>query len=301
MSKLKFATAASAGVLMSMLSFSAAAQMTISGTFPATATVGKKYDFVPVAHNANVATLEFSYLNLPSWSKHYRSSGAIIGTPTTPGVYSKIQIQAWDGEHFAETAPFTITVRAAASTAPPAQTLQISGTPASTATVGKFYSFTPTVVATAGSSLTYKVSNKPSWAQFSSTTGSLVGTPSAANVATDSDIVVGVSSGAVSASLPAFDIRVDPVPSANAPDAIVSWSKPAQNTNGTPFTNLAGYIVRYGTNLKALTTQIPVASPNTTALEIRKLSPGNWYFEVAAVNTANIESQFSATVSDAIP
>src|ERR1700735_3941706 len=199
---------------LSMTCFSAIAQMTISGTFPATATVGKKYDFVPVAHNANVATLEFSYINLPSWSKHYRSSGAIIGTPTEPGVYSKIQIQAWDGVHFAETAPFTITVRAAASTTPPAQTLQISGTPASTATVGKFYSFTPTVVASAGSKLTYAVSKKPSWAQFISTTGSLAGTPSAANVATDSDIVVSVSNGAKSASLAAFNIAVKAAPPA---------------------------------------------------------------------------------------
>ena len=31
-------------------------------------------------------------------------------TPMAPGVYPDIQIQAWDGEHFAVTAPFTITV-----------------------------------------------------------------------------------------------------------------------------------------------------------------------------------------------
>src|SRR5271155_4341141 len=99
------ARAASATVLMSMIYFSAAAQMTISGTPPATATVGEEYHFVPEVKNADESQLQFSYLDKPAWSKHYRSSGAIIGTPTHAGVYPDIQIQAWDGEHFAETAP----------------------------------------------------------------------------------------------------------------------------------------------------------------------------------------------------
>ena len=186
MSYTKLARFASLTVLLSMTCFSAMAQMTISGTPPATATVGKEYYFVPVVHNANQAQLQFNYVSRPSWSSDYRGSGAIIGTPTAPGVYSNIQIQAWDGEHFAETAPFTITV-VGGGTTPPA--VKISGTPATTATVGQFYSFTPTVVAPAGTSLTYTVSNKPSWTQVGGATGSLVGTPSAANVATDSDVV----------------------------------------------------------------------------------------------------------------
>jgi hypothetical protein len=64
---------------------------------------------------------------------------------------------------------------------------------------------------------------------------------------------------------------------------------------------LAGYVVRYGTNVEALTEQIPVLSPNTTHLDIDNLPPGNWYFEVAAVNTADTESEFSVPVSEAIP
>jgi hypothetical protein len=281
------------GVVLSMACFSAVAQMTISGTPPATATVGKEYYFVPVVHNAIVAQLQFNYIARPAWSGSYRGSGAIIGTPTAPGVYPNIQITAWDGVHFAVSAPFTITVVGSGP-----QTLQISGTPPTTATVGKFYSFTPTVVASAGSSLTYQVSNKPTWAQFSSATGALTGTPSAANVATDSDIVVSVSNGTKSASLAAFNIAVQ---AAAAGSATLSWAKPADNTNGTPITNLAGYVLRYGTNLSSLTTQISLTSPNTTSVEINNLSPGTWYFEVASVNTSNVESAFSSAVSKAIP
>ena len=119
-------------------------------------------------------------------------------------------------------------------------------------------------------------------------------------MATDSGIVVSVSNGAKSASLAAFNIAVKAAPPATASEATLSWSKPASNTNGTPLTNLAGYVVRYGTSLSALTSKISVASPNTTDVEINNLSPGNWYFEVASVNTANMESAFSSAVSKTI-
>jgi hypothetical protein len=197
-------------------------------------------------------------------------------------------------------ATYTIT---SATTAPPsAKTLKISGTPATTAEVGKSYSFTPTVVASAGSSLTYAVANKPAWAQFSAASGTLSGTPTAGSAATDANIVVSVWNGATSASLPPFNIAVAPavVTPVVAGSASLIWTKPTQNTNGSPVTNLAGYVIRYGTSSTALNTQISVGSANTTDLEIENLSPGNWYFKVAAINTANVESQFSSIVNKTI-
>lgn len=101
---------------------SADTRMTITGTPPATATVGSLYAFTPTVSNGNKSTLQFSYLNLPSWSGHYRGSGAIIGTPTTAGTYSNIVIQAWDGTQFAQTTPFTIKVAASTTTTPPPTT-----------------------------------------------------------------------------------------------------------------------------------------------------------------------------------
>jgi len=50
------------------------------------------------------------------------------------------------------------------------------------------------------------VANKPAWASFSTTTGRLSGTPSAAAV--HSGIVISVSDGVATASLPAFAITV---------------------------------------------------------------------------------------------
>jgi hypothetical protein len=175
--------------------------------------------------------------------------------------------------------------------------LQISGTPAPTAEIGQFYSFRPTVVASAGSSLTYAVANKPAWAQFSATTGTLSGTPSTGSVATDANIVVSVSNGAQSAALPAFNITVQP---ALAGTASLSWSRPTENTNGTPLTDLAGYVIRYGTSSTALNNKISVASASATGAKITNLSPGNWSFAVSAINTANVESQLSAIVGKTI-
>jgi hypothetical protein len=195
----------------------------------------------------------------------------------------------------------TFTVGSPGSTpAPPSPaTLAISGTPATIAEIGQFYSFTPTVVASSGSSLTYAVANRPAWAQFSSATGTLSGTPTGSAI-TDANIVVSVSNGSQKASLPAFNIAVEAPVATPAGSATLSWVKPTVNVNGSPLTNLAGYTVRYGTNAAALGSRISVGSPAATTAQIENLTPGTWYFQVAAVNTANVESPPSSMASKAI-
>ncbi|MGP8097383.1 MAG: fibronectin type III domain-containing protein [Steroidobacteraceae bacterium] len=155
-------------------------------------------------------------------------------------------------------------------------------------------------MAPAGSTLSYTVAHKPAWAQFSASTGALSGTPSTGSVATDANIVVSVSNGAQSAALPAFDITVQPATPSVAGTASLSWSRPTENTNGTPLTNLAGYVIHYGTSSTALNNKISVASASATSVEITNLSPGYWLFEVAAINTANVESPGSPIVGKTI-
>ena len=207
----------------------------------------------------------------------------------------------WAGASFTLGASGSPTAGASGSTtASGTLTLQISGTPAKTAEVGQFYSFTPTVVASAGSTLTYAVANKPAWAQFSAATGALSGTPSAGSAVTDANIVVSVSNGAQSAALSAFNITVQPAGTAAAGTASLTWIRPTQNTNGSPLTNLAGYVIRYGTSSTALNNTISIASASATSVEITNLSPGNWDFAVSAINTDNVESQFSSIVAKTI-
>ncbi len=74
--------------------------------------------------------------------------------------------------------------------------------------VGSAFSFTPTASDPDGDNLTFSVSNRPAWLTFDSATGTLSGTPSAANVGTYPGIGISVSDGQASASLPAFSIQV---------------------------------------------------------------------------------------------
>ncbi len=89
--------------------------------------------------------------------------------------------------------------------APPKPT--IAGTPVTKIGAGSPYSFQPTAADFAGNTvtLTYSIQNKPSWAMFSTTTGLLSGTAARGTYA---GIVITVSDGCTTASLPAFSIKV---------------------------------------------------------------------------------------------
>jgi hypothetical protein len=147
-------------------------------------------------------------------------------------------------------------------------------------------------VAPTGIALSYAIENKPSWAEFSASTGTLSGT--ATEAGRSSDIVVTVSDGARHASLSPFSITVDPSAASQEGAVELNWSVPTRNTNGTALTDLAGYVVRYGTGNSTMNSHVFVKS---TKVEINNLSAGTWYFEVASVNSDNVQSQFSPLLS----
>src|SRR5882757_1390155 len=51
--------------------------------------------------------------------------------------------------------------------------MQIQGSPATTAAVGKAYSFQPTVPGTTGAAVKFSITNTPSWAKFDASAGTL--------------------------------------------------------------------------------------------------------------------------------
>lgn len=170
--------------------------------------------------------------------------------------------------------------------------LAITGEPATVAAPGAEYSFRPATAGATGDALSFSVQNAPAWATFDPTTGTLAGTPSAADVgSTYSNVSIGVSDGAASAELAAFSITV----TATEP-VTLSWSEPTTNTNGSPSTNLSGYHVYYGTGEKSLTMVIAVGNADDTSYVFKNLTAGTWYFAVAALNNDNIESALSAVV-----
>jgi hypothetical protein len=199
-------------------SVASASSLTISGSPPKTATAGSVYSFTPsVVDSLSGRTLSFAIVDKPAWASFSSSTGKLTGTPTAANVgkFSNIEIAVNDGINAAVLTSFSITVQASGSGSgsggsPPAKSgaVTIGGTPASTASAGSAYSFTPTTTDPTGRTLSFAIIGKPSWATFSSSTGKLTGTPTAANVGKFSNIEIAVNDGLTSAVLPSFAVTV---------------------------------------------------------------------------------------------
>ncbi len=88
----------------------------------------------------------------------------------------------------------------------------IGGKPATGVREGEFYYFVPKVSdADLDDKLTFFIANQPFWTKFNTITGELTGTPRSNDVGIYEDIVILVSDGAATASLPEFDISVTSV------------------------------------------------------------------------------------------
>jgi putative Ig domain-containing protein len=116
--------------------------------------------------------------------------------------------------------------------------LTISGSPAGSVQAGQGYAFTPSATDSAGRTLVFSISNKPSWASFSSSSGRLSGSPSAANAGTYSNIMIAVSDGWKNASLPAFAIQVvanTSTSTSSLPPPTISGTPPTSDVAGSVY------------------------------------------------------------------
>lgn len=123
--------------------------------------------------------------------------------------------------------------------------LSISGTPAASVVAGTAYSFKPGY--TSSRTVSFSISNKPVWANFSIANGALSGTPSTAQAGAYPGIGISVTDGVSIAALPVFTITVTAPP--NTPPAISGTPTPsvvagtayqfkptATDANGDPLT-----------------------------------------------------------------
>jgi len=171
----------------------------ISGSPTTSTSTGTAYNFTPSGSDADGNTLTYSINNKPSWASFNSNTGALTGT-TVAGTFSNIQISVSDGSLTTSLPAFSITITAAANHAP-----TISGTPGTTDIAGTYYSFTPSASDQDGNPLTFSISYIPSGAFFNTATGTLSGIPAAG---TYNNIVISVSDGTATTSLPAFDLMV---------------------------------------------------------------------------------------------
>jgi hypothetical protein len=243
---------------------------------------------VPTASDANGDPLRFNIVDRPAWASFNTLTGQLSGIASA-GTYSNITISVTDGGTDVALAPFSITVGSAANRAP-----TISGTPSTSVNAGSAFAFRPTAADADGDTLTFAISNRPTWATFNAATGQLAGTPTATSTGTYSNIVISVSDGTASAALPAFSIAVVDVSNGAA---TLTWTPPTTNTDGSTLTSLAGYRIAYGTSAANLTQTIQLGNAGTSSYVVENLAPGTYYFAVRVYTSGGAESANSNVVT----
>jgi hypothetical protein len=273
--------------------------LTISGWAPRAAVVSKPYAFTPTTTDTPGKTLVFSITNKPSWASFNTATGELSGTPAAAlkgTTTASVAITVSDGSSKATLGPFNLLVETQ-DTSPPT----LTGTPASSVTVGSTYTFTPVAKDPAGNGLWFGITNKPVWATFNLVTGQLSGKPTSSEVGTYNGISIDVTDGQRGASTAPFSISVTSG-STSSPTgaATLSWTAPSVNTNGTALTDLAGYYIYYGTSASSLTNVVQIATTALTTYTLDNLQSATWYFALKSYTTAGTESAMTPIVSASI-
>ena len=203
---------------------------TITGTPATTVAADASYTFAPTLPT-DCAIMYFMADGLPAWLTLDTTNGTISGTPSAAdaGMNGPITLSYSNGLRDVSLPSFSIEVTAP----PPACTVTptLTGTPASQVRAGLPYEFLPEGGEGCGT-LTYSVSNLPSWASFDAQTGALTGTPQASDAGLASDILITLTDdNAATAEIGPFSINVleactDPALS-GTPESVV--------VVGTPF------------------------------------------------------------------
>ena len=209
-----------------IVAFAENAAPVISGMPPVQASVGQPWSFTPDATDPNGDTLTFNVENAPPWAAFDSSSGTLSGTPGAGdvGIYADIRITVSDGE-LSDSLVFAVEV-SAGNRAP-----TISGIAAASVEEGQPYAFVPTANDPDGDPLTFSIGNRPSWANFNSSTGALSGTPQVGDAGVYANILITVTDGMLSDTL-TFTVEVT---SANTVPQI-SGNPPPSVTVGETYT-----------------------------------------------------------------
>lgn len=79
----------------------------------------------------------------------------------------------------------------------------------------------------------------------------------------------------------------------------LSWNPPTHNSDGSSISNLAGYILHYGTTSEDYTGSIEITNATATSYVVSNSNfpPGTYYFAISAYNAQQVSSSLSGEVS----
>ena len=82
--------------------------------------------------------------------------------------------------------------------------------------------------------------------------------------------------------------------------ALLSWTPPIQNTDGSLLKDLAGYTIRYGTSPGNYSETITLNNPGLSSYLVENLFSADWFFVMTTINSSGIESGNSREVGKTI-
>jgi len=268
----------------------------ISGTPATSVNEGASYSFTPSVTDADGDNLTFGISNKPAWATFNTATGQLSGTPdfTQSGVYASIVIGVSDGSLTDSLPAFTINV-INVNQAP-----VISGTPASSVTVGSSYQFTPTATDPDSNNLSFSITGKPAWAAFNNTTGQLAGAPTSNDTGTY-NVTISVSDGSSSDSM-SFSITVN-AGTPTTKSLSLNWTAPQTYNDGSPLSpsDISGYRVYFGTSSSSIPLVADINDGTTTSYTINNLTTGNYYLSISSYDINGIESTSSDTTTIVVP
>jgi hypothetical protein len=173
----------------------------------------------------------------------------------------------------------------------------ISGNPAGSVTANAGYSFRPGASDTDGDPLTFSIRNKPAWASFSTGSGRLSGTPADSYVGRYSNIVISVTDGTDTVSLPAFSIQVSKAVLTGS--FSLGWTAPVARSDGTPLSlaDINGYRLYYGTSPGIYPDAVEVSDGTATSATVTGVPLGTSYVVMTTTDAGGRESIYSQEVS----
>ena len=74
-------------------------------------------------------------------------------------------------------------------------------------------------------------------------------------------------------------------------NAVLTWTPPTLNVDGSPLTDLASFRIYCGTAPDALSVCVPTIPAGQLTYTMTDLSFTTWYFAMTAINAAGVESQ----------
>ncbi len=83
-------------------------------------------------------------------------------------------------------------------------------------------------------------------------------------------------------------------------DNVVRWVRPTQNVDGSPLTDLAGYLIYWGSESRRYGSSVRIDDPDATEWEAN-IAPGSYYFAMTAIDVDGHESDYSNEVAMIIP